>query len=156
MDMATLIGLGAVVVGAGLSYFRVCRRTWKSRLRSLGLDHHGEGVVEGRGIRVSEQRGVLTISVCIVNRNRLYDEVRADDLLALARWIPPLTRAQLAALAPLRGEWRTCIEGRTLRLIGRSASIRRPELLSYLIYLACDLAEGVDSRRFSTRAAMAR
>ncbi|MGC4045424.1 MAG: hypothetical protein QM758_16660 [Armatimonas sp.] len=158
MDTATFIGLGTVALGIGLMWWQASHRAglWKSRLRALGLNQQGEGVLDGRGVSVTESRGILTISVCIANRSRLFDEVRADDLLALARWISPLTRAQLTTLAPLRGDWRASVVGRTLTLSGQSATIRHPELLGYLVTLACELAEGVDSRAFSTRAAMAR
>lgn len=156
--MATFIGLSSVAVGIGLLWWQASYRAglWKSRLRSLGLNRRGEGVLDGRGITVTEQRGIITISVCISNRSRLFDEVRADDLLALARWIPPLTRAQLTTLAPLRGDWRACVAGRTLTLSGKSSTVRRPELLGYLVTLACELAEGVDGLSFSARAALAR
>jgi hypothetical protein len=134
--------LGVVLCGAAPGW----RRGWRRGLRSLGLNERGEGVVEGRGVRAFERRGELVIEVCVANRGRLLDVLEADDLLARAPWIPPLARARLGALAPLHGCWRVEVEDRTLRLRGQCASVRRPELLGFLVDLACDLAESVDSR----------
>jgi hypothetical protein len=119
---------------------------WHSALRALGLDNSGEGVLDGRGLSVVEARGQLTITVWVANRTRLLDEVQASDFLAVAPWIPALARTQLAALAPLGGDWRVVLEGRTLKLVGTRSSVRRPELFAYLVHLACDLAESVDAR----------
>ncbi len=148
MDTGVLVGLSFLLIGLATfcvyTHFR--SRDWRTALGTLGLDTRGEGVVDGRGLSVTEAHGQLTITVFVANRTRLLDEVHADDFLAIAPWIPSLARTQLAALAPLGGNWHATLEGRTLKLTGSRSSVRRPELFTYLVQLACDLAESVDTR----------
>lgn len=87
----------------------------------------------------------MCVEVRLRNRARLVDCLQAKGPLINIQWLSPLGRTQLDALAARCDDWSVEVSGRTLKLTGNAPFFLRSDRLTYLLDVACDLAEGVDS-----------
>ena len=153
-----LLGAPLLAGGVGTVWLRR-RRTaylWRRAANLAGLSLEVTetglalgGVYRSRSVRVASRDGQVEILVRAVNRARLIDQIRADGPLPEAPWLTGLARSELSALKThthgLGAAWSVRIADRSLVLSAAPSLARRPEQVRFLLDLACDLADGVDS-----------